>query len=392
VFSPNTDLPSSVYKSDCLISLNIYRCNLSLQNITSTKAHFSRLKSLRLYAVKFADEHVFNMIMRSCPYITTMLFKECEGLKTVTWVRHKYLKHFTFINHRTHDRNECNIRIHFPTLLRTIDIVGSRILFLGGHKFDNLKILSLDWIEFSRFSFDCSSSYEFPLLETLTFKCCHGWTRFDQILNITAPKLVRFLYVGRSVPSLTFATPMSRQCRSEISLRCRGDDPQTWFVKLSGLLHALGQSEILLRVYQLDPYDIHNINEPYIDNIIIEHVEVELLELTIGNLPSFPRVLNRLFTICRPRKIGHVRGGESQNELTEFLCNFLMKSSDTEFSSWKEDLEEVTIESFDADTKQWEHVALLPESEKSIRFQLKWSEDANCEEEESSSKRRRMFE
>ncbi|KAL7099898.1 hypothetical protein ACP275_09G115200 [Erythranthe tilingii] len=384
-------LPSVFFHAESLTSLRLVRCKFPQYDRI---VHFHRLELICLRNVEFTDQHTINNIIWTCPLITSIRLEECKGLHfTSIDLFLKHLKHFTFINKQIEDE-VCGIDILSVPTIETIYIHGSSTRFrFHGHKFTYLKELSLNLVIVSTDSFDFSSCYEFPLLESFDITG-PGWD--DINLRMNAPKILHFKCLGYNrIPSISFTTPMSRQCRSVLGFRFRPESNS--FLELSGFLHAFGQSRICLSVF-LDPMpNILNIEQDVIDNI--DGVDVEELGLDMAHAASFPTFLDCMFSVCRPRNIvqhSYVREAHierDQKELTEFLCNFLTMKS-WEFTR-KEDLEEVRIESFDADNQQWEPVllsecALLPKSKNRVRFQLKWSEDANRDEESSSSKRRKL--
>ncbi|EYU21464.1 hypothetical protein MIMGU_mgv1a023349mg, partial [Erythranthe guttata] len=240
------DLPSAVFKSERLARLCLYRCKLSLEKI-----HFARLDRLRLSYVKFT-ERVFENIASSCPLITTMWFKECtwfeecddEEVKTITLEKklHKNLKHFTFINDRAHRMDKRRVEIHVTTL-ETIHVHGCTVQ-IHGNKFRNLKELSLGVVILLRESFDFSSRHEFPVLTSLRL---HGTLRWEYLnLRMNAPELTSIRYAAQIVPAITFTSPISSRCTSDIVIFRMQTDPVSWLLDLHAFLQTISRSEIRL--------------------------------------------------------------------------------------------------------------------------------------------------
>ncbi|KAL8053469.1 hypothetical protein ABFX02_05G073750 [Erythranthe guttata] len=366
------DLPV-VLKSEPLKILCLYDCNLgrcTLENIP-----FVRLQELELINV-LIEKETLHKIITSCPLLTRLSLEDCEGLKTVKLEKklHKYLKHFSFTKHDAHKTEECSIEIDVPTL-ETISISGSKILFQS-HKFCNLKSLSLFEVEM------CSNSIE-----------------QSQLLCIDTPNVESFDYWGPVIPSIS-CTPTSG--RSNLRFHMRDDDvddARSWFLRLSKLLQALRHSEISLNIVHRSFEDVHIDEDNLVRDIIInggnKPVAVENLEFSIYFFSRFPYVLNGFFGICRPRNITPFwfwqrdwKREKLLKKLDDFICNIEKMKESGNREIWQ-DLEDLTVQGFDENRKEWQplHVArfsesaLLPGFDR-FRVQLKWRYQ-NCE---SSSK------
>ncbi|KAL7111267.1 hypothetical protein ACP275_05G077700 [Erythranthe tilingii] len=336
-----TDLSSVVFKAESLEYLHLNRCSLG-QNIPEN-IPFVRLQ-----------------IVSSCPLLTTMWFRECKGLKNIKLEKKllKYLKKF----------NECCVEIDFPSLEK-MEIIGSKIRF-HIHKFDNLKTLCLDMVEI--FSSDSIEQSE---------------------LCIDAPNIEYFYYSGCFIPSVAFA-PTSVESILKLYIRDYAGGARSWFLGLSKLLQALRNSVVLLSVFHLAIGNMH-VEQDILEQGIIngggnnKPIVVDFLRLSFVYVPSLVSFLNGLFRICRPRIIfpcwfpRRIHNKERENEeLSEFWCTIqMMRESGSTNQIWQ-DLEDLSIESFDTRRKKWQPLkgvkkwsesALLPDFDR-IRFRLKWRE------------------
>ncbi|XP_012839455.1 PREDICTED: putative F-box/LRR-repeat protein At3g18150 [Erythranthe guttata] len=333
-----TDLSSVVFKADSLEYLHLNRCNLG-QNIPEN-IPFVRLQVLRLQNV-LIEEEIFEKIVSGCPLLTTMWFRECKGLKNIKLEKKllKYLKKFSFINRNTPRIDECIVEIDFPSLEK-MEIIGSKIRF-HIHKFDNLKTWCLDMVEI--FSSDSIEQSE---------------------LCIDAPNIEYFYYSGCFMPSVTFA-PTSVESILKLYIRDYAGGARLWFLGLSKLLQALRNSVVLLSVFHLAIGNMH-VEQDILEQDIINNgggnnkpIVVDFLRLSFVNVPSLVSFLNGLFRICRPRIIfpcwfpRGIQNKERENEeLSEFWCTIqMMRESGSPNQIWQ-DLEDLSIESFDMSRKK----------------------------------------
>ncbi|KAL8053477.1 hypothetical protein ABFX02_05G074500 [Erythranthe guttata] len=346
-----TDLSSVVFKAESLEYLHLNRCSLG-QNIPEN-IPFVRLQVLRLQNVLMKEE-IFEKIVSSCPLLTTMWFRECKGLKNIKLDKNllKYLKKFSFINRNTPRIDECIVEIDFPTLEK-MEIIGSKIRF-HIHKFDNLKTLCLDMVEI--FSSDSVEQSE---------------------LRIDAPNIEYFYYSGCFIPSVAYA-PTSVESILKLYIRDYAHGARSWFHGLSKLLQALRNSVVLLSIFHLAIGNMH-VEQDILEQGIIngggnnKPIVVDILRLSFVHVPSLVSLLNGLFRICRPRIIfpcwfpRRIENKERENEeLSEFWCTIqMMRESGSTNQIWQ-DLEDLSIESFDTRRKKWQPL-------KGVK---KWSESA----------------
>ncbi|XP_012849457.1 PREDICTED: probable FBD-associated F-box protein At1g32375 [Erythranthe guttata] len=323
------------------------------------------LKILGLQNCTLAKNEISDKILSSCPLLTTVCFHECQGLKTLKFDKklHKYLTQFAFVKHTAHTVEECSIEIDAPAL-EIIDVYGSKIRFHGHNS--NLKSLSLLNVEI------CSNSLA---------------AEQSQILHIDAPNITSFEYLGVVIPSISFA-PTSGRSNLELYMRDDDvDDAQSWLLRLSKLLHALRKSEIHLDIAQLSRNYVHIQEDIIINGGNNEPVVVEHLQFSIGNLYSFPSVLNGLFCICRPRNItpswfSHESNSNKETELKklgQFFRNIEKMRESGNQEIWR-DLKDLTLEGFDESRQQWQVLQVTRLSESPLpdfdrfRVRLQWSD------------------
>ncbi|KAL7149586.1 hypothetical protein ABFS83_05G051300 [Erythranthe nasuta] len=359
------NLPSVVYKAESLNFLRLERCNL-VQYIPEN-IPFVRLQVLRLQTVSIEQE-IFDKIISSCPLLTTMWFQECKGLTTIKLETklHKHLKHFTFISNDRYIEEKRCIEIDIPTL-ETIKINGSKIR-VNIRKFGNLKSLTLKRVEiYSNNSIEQS----------------------HQLLIDDAPNMEYFYYSGTLIPSISSA-PNCRESYLKLFIWDDDDDvedSQSWFPRLSKLLQALRGSEISLNIFH------HSVeNMPYVRHDVDNNkaVAMEKLRLSSDHVRSFMPLLNGLFCICRPRnvdpkwlEVGPEYKESERKELSEFWFEIQEMRVSGNREIWKEDLEDLTVESFDSRRKIWhpflhatrlsEESAFFPDFGR-MRLRLKWRE------------------
>ncbi|KAL9177929.1 hypothetical protein ABFS82_01G092500 [Erythranthe guttata] len=345
-----TDLSSVVFKADSLEYLHLNRCNLG-QNIPEN-IPFVGLQVLRLQNV-LMEEEIFEKIVSSCPLLTTMWFRECKGLKNIKLEKKllKYLKKFSCINRNTPRIDECSVEIDFPNLEK-MEIIGNMV-----------EIFSSNSIEQSE-------------------------------LCIDAPNMEYFYYSGCFMPSVAFAPTSVESILKLYIIRDYAGGARSWFLGLSKLLQALRNSVVLLSVFHLAIGNMH-VEQDILEQGIIngggnnKPIVIEFLRLSFGHVLSLMSFLNGLFRICRPRIIfpcwfpRGIENKERENEeLSEFWCTIqMMRESGSPNQIWQ-DLEDLSIDSFDTKRKKWQPLkgvkkwsesALLPDFDR-IRFRLKWRE------------------
>ncbi|XP_012845993.1 PREDICTED: F-box/FBD/LRR-repeat protein At5g22660-like [Erythranthe guttata] len=367
-------LPSVVFEAEFLEDLHVegfmFDRTTIERNILS-----NHLKKLHLEKVHIEDR-IFQKIISSCPLIETMILKSCKRLINIKANNLRHLKHFTFSS-SCHDE-ECSIEI-YPPSLETIRITRGIILFQKGAEFCNLSSLSLREVLIS----SCSSC-RFPSLTNLDIFYCDGLEESieESQLFIDAPNIDSFVYHGFDIPSISFSTT-SREWSSTLRFLFR-DDPSLWLLKLRKLLESLSRSEISLGISQhyINAEDIFKENHDLVQDIKDENkaaVVVEELKLQ-GDLSYFLPVSNGLFSICRPRKIGNV----SYTDAESVLKNLMQReggNQDELRQLWLPDLEEVSLEIYDRNRREWDPTSLsdLPEYEEgkhiSTRIALKWRQN-----------------
>ncbi|KAK6161526.1 hypothetical protein DH2020_004907 [Rehmannia glutinosa] len=293
----------------------LYLGRCKLNQNSSDKVLFKHLQTLDLSQVYIADE-TFDKIISSCPLIEDLGLHGCEGLKTIKVNKlHKYLKDFDFFGYELYKEHEDDTSIEIDAPIEAIKIEGCRNWFHHhNYYFSNLKYLCLNKVRLSTKSFDYFSR-NFPCLEELELYYCYGFK--NSAIVIDAPNIVKFEYRGDMPQSISFTTTFT-EWKSTIVVLC-------------------------------DAF------------------------------------LNCLFRVCRPRNISqcwyldaHNDWQRKEEKLIEFLVEILLIERDMRQHFWRQDLEEVSVEVFDENGKQWHPVQGTGLSEyqfyQRIRFRLKWRE------------------
>ncbi|KAK6155357.1 hypothetical protein DH2020_009605 [Rehmannia glutinosa] len=381
------DLPSVVFKAESLQKLDLLGCKLNIQNPLN-KVQFKHLQTLHLTQVYINDE-TFEKIISSCPLIVVVGLNGCEGLRTIKVNKGHNLKEFDFSDVPWYKKvdYECSIEIDIQTI-ETIKIYGNGYWHYQLKYLSHLKSLYLTNVRLASWPFDIFSCNYLPNLEDLTICNCLGFTEL-QLLNhsikrlaikgldepdnkavIEASNIVKFEYVGGIPPSIAFATTFN-EWKSDITLwdEVDFDDDDhaslSWFLKLNKLLEEVSRSEISLKLVQ------HCTRNRHIADIygsLCKPVVVEQLSLRGYYVysSSFPAFLNCLFRICRPRNIGlflHANPPDDWErrdmQIAEFFCkNLLSRERERILYFWQQDLEEISLESFDKKGQEWKHVPL----------------------------------
>ncbi|XP_012833381.1 PREDICTED: F-box/LRR-repeat protein 13-like [Erythranthe guttata] len=370
-------LPSVVFETESLRDLHVERFILDQKAIEKTVL-FKHLKKLRLEQVCIHDR-IFQKIISSCPLIETMFLKSCNTIRSIKASNLRRLKDFYFSSWS--DEEDCSIEI-YPTSIETIQIESGNILLHQGSNFLNLTSLFLDHVTLS--SLDHFSSCKFPSLENVAILYCNGLEESleESHLHIDAPNISTFGYHGLLIPSISFATT-STEWSSCLYLLMRSD-PSFWLLKLHKLLDSLRQSEISVTIHQfrMNDEDIFQENLDLVQDIKGGNkpaVPLEDLKLQ-GDLSYFSPLLNGLFCICRPRKIGAINYMNAESVLKNLMQGENGNYQDQLRQLWLPDLEEVSLEIYDKNRREWDPTSLsdLPDYEVgkriSTRFALKWRE------------------
>lgn len=366
-------LPWVVFQVGCLRELYVRRCKLDRTvHDHHHEITLNHLKLLHLHEVRVEEEEILQNIISSCSSIQTMIIDHCQGLRRVRFDNLSNLKDLSFTDYEVSNKHKsCRIEIHEEPSLETITIILSMIWF-HPQEFRNLKRLYLVHVGFA--VPDHLSSCKFPNLESLTLRDCYGFE--ESHLFVDAPKIVRFLYAGSFIPSISFATTCSSLKQSTVDLTSghRANDVSLWLIKLGKLLKPLSQSKILLRLHQLPT----SLSQHFQENLFELPVEVESLLLRC-RVVSFPRFLNDLFRICRPTNLSTY--GYEDNEVAELLCKILIEreSGDRDQLWWARDLEDARIEIYEKNRQKWDEVTVSEylmmmkgKGEYTSRFILKW--------------------
>ncbi|KAL7110870.1 hypothetical protein ACP275_05G053100 [Erythranthe tilingii] len=370
-------LPFVVFEAECLQDLHVE--GFMFDQTTIERNILSKhMKKLHLEKVSIEDK-IFEKIITSCPLIETMSLESCKKLRNIKAYNLRHLKEFSF---SSSSDEQCRIEI-YPASLETINIEYADVSFPKGAEFHSLNSLFMNRVMLS--SFDHFSSCKFPSLDNLAILYCDGLDESieESHLFIDAPNINTFGYYGLLIPSFSFATT-SREWSSTLFLLLT-DDPSLWLLQLHKLLELLSRSEISLSICQsvrINAEDIFQENHDLVQDIKDENkpaVVVEELKLQ-GDLSYFSPLTNGLFSICRPRTIGDINYTDSESVLKN-----LMKreggNQDELRQLWLPDLEEVSLEIYDRNRREWDPTSLsdLPDYEEekriSTRFALKWREN-----------------
>ncbi|KAL3635002.1 hypothetical protein CASFOL_022056 [Castilleja foliolosa] len=407
IFSYSTKaypLPLVVFQSESLVELHLRLCDLSTLKSTDNVL-LKNLQTLRLHEVDITDD-ILEKIISSCPMIDNLDLLLCRGLKSIKLHKHHNIKDFD-----SSGIDQIIIDIENTHTLESVRITNCRNWFLR-HKnmhFPHLKSLDLYRVYLPAYIFDNFSSF-FPCLNELRLDSCRGPKEFRLLsssikrLTITGnrinafidtPNILYFEYSddGNGVlPSIIFTTT-SNEWKSRISvsykLKPSDNDATSWLLKLNKLLKALSQSNITL-IFIANKYKKLHTNDSYggvYKLAVVEHLKLRKCFPS----SSDPAILNCFFRICRPRYI-HVdlydydthKGMyfdlratcKKVNNLAEFMSKPIPNEIGCYF--WLKDLEEVGIEVWDEEAKEWYSVegTSLPELSfrQQIRFRLKWTE------------------
>ncbi|KAL8048904.1 hypothetical protein ABFX02_07G097500 [Erythranthe guttata] len=330
------------------------------------------LKKLHVKKVN-TEDGVFHKAISSFPFvdIETMSLDSCKGLRNVKITNLRNLKNFSFVTKPS--EGDCSIEIHPPSL-ETVKITHGNLRFDRGADFRNLNELYLFRVTSK---LDHLSSCKFPSLKELTMYYCYELKEIK--LFIDAPNIVHFRYLGDFIPSVSFATTSSREWCSMIHLCSNSGASSLWFRKLRELLESLSESKIVLVIFENSTN-----NEGVIQNIVgcEKPIVVERLGFRFYSSSTFSSLLNGAFSICRPKNVGpfHLR---IHINVIKCVENILMKrESGNQLDQFSEllfrDLEEVGLEIYDKNRKEWNPTSLseLPNYEEAeynlIRFALKW--------------------
>ncbi|KAL3634926.1 hypothetical protein CASFOL_021980 [Castilleja foliolosa] len=388
-FRENTEavyrLPLVVFQSESLVELHLQRCNLNTLKSTDN-VMLNNLQTLRLHFVDISDE-IFEKIISGCPLIENLELLYCIGLKSIKFHKHRNLKYIDCLVD-----NQPIIEIENAHPLESVHIQNfSRDLFLPLKKmhFTHLKSLDLYRVQLPADIFDNFSSC-FPCLNDLTLIRCDGLKEFRLLSSsikrlivkmrinafIDTPNILYFEYSDDAfLPSIKFATT-SNDWKSEISLRQLyfDKDATSWFLRLNKLLKALSQSHITLKMICSDKENrqIKDSDGGLYKPVVVDHLT--FLEC----LPTDPAIVNCFLRICRPWYIHMDRYCDWRAKCN--LVKYISKLPDeTGCYFWLQDLEEVSIEVWDIEAKDWNSVQrtslqALYNSQHQIRLRLTWKD------------------
>ncbi|KAK6123066.1 hypothetical protein DH2020_043185 [Rehmannia glutinosa] len=239
-------------------------------------------------------------------------------------------------------------------------------------------------------------------LDKLSLIYCHGFEEIQLLSHsikflaisvdmpikaaIDATHILYFEFRSDFLPSISFKTTSS-EWKSDIRLSYSLDtdnDASSWFLKLNEILKALSHSEISLRISPLVVPD--TIYGGFHKAVLVENLCLRG-QYSYSSVTTF---LNGLFRICHPRYIGEYLCADPQAEqiiedkqFIGFLCKILLMERERRHYLWQQDLEEVSLEAFDNNGKQWNPVQWAGLSEcafldnqfnQRFRFCLKWRE------------------
>ncbi|EYU24735.1 hypothetical protein MIMGU_mgv1a026697mg [Erythranthe guttata] len=358
-------LPSVVFEAEPLQYLHVEGFMLDRTTIEMNILS-KHLKKLCLEKVKIEDG-IFQKIISSCPLIETLSLESCMRLRNIEVNNLLRLKKFSF---SSSPDEICSIEI-YPASLETINIEYAVVSFPQGAEFHSLNCLFMNRVMLS--SFDHFSSCKFPSLDNLAILYCDGLDESieESHVFIDAPNINTFGYHGLIIPSISFATT-SRQWSSTLFLILT-DDP------------SLCRSEISLSIWQslcINAEDIFKENHDLVQHIKDENEPAVVVKKLIlrDDLPYFSPLSNGLFCICRPRTIGDINYTNSESALKN-LMQREGGNQDELRQLWLQDLEEVSLEIYDRNRREWDPTSLsdLPDYEEkkriSTRFALKWREN-----------------
>ncbi|KAK6161584.1 hypothetical protein DH2020_004965 [Rehmannia glutinosa] len=417
------DLPLVIFEAKSLQDLYLGGCKLS-QNNPLDKVLFKNLRTLYLNQV-YVTVETFEKIISNCTLIEYVTLHGCKGLRTIKVNKlHKYLKCFDFSNfygRYTGEEDDRSIEIDVPTV-ETIKIVGCNNWYHHHKYFLHLKSLYLNKVRLSSKSFDFFSCNYLPSLKYLTLSYCNGFNEFhlfnrsiehlifDGMMesnkaSVDVPNIVMFECEGEIPESFSFNTT-SIKWKSNVILWSyvnSDNDASSWFLKINSVLQALSQSEISLGLLQFrwKSNRLHNGEDPP------GHKPVLVAQLKLGfycheSFSFSSAFISNLFRVCRPRYMvrdmytnARDEFETKHNQLTEFLSLILHRDQRDECPNincqemrhdyfWRHDLEEVSMEVFYQNGKEWHRVegtsslesaaAVMPNSPQKVRFGFKWKE------------------
>ncbi|EYU30194.1 hypothetical protein MIMGU_mgv1a025049mg, partial [Erythranthe guttata] len=345
------DLPCVVFEPESLQHLHVQRFKLdhkAVERIVLLK----NLRSLRLQEINIEDEEVFQKIISNCPSIETMRIENCEGSRNINVGNLRRLKDFHSSGYNlgvANTERSCFEISHQS--IESIFITHGNLLFHKGAEFRFLDDLRLRGV---RLLPDNLSSCKFPSLKRLVLNYCDGFEVIE--LFIDAPKIKSFEYEGDFVPSITFATTLN-EWDSHIFVRSADASSSWWFIKLNELLKSSSQSNIrsLAIRYKYRPWNI--VHEPQFV-IPDKPVVVESVKLKCDDSTLFSPLLNGVFHICRPRNICDFDIVAWDMDVIECLWKIFMERESGDKDEplrrfWKRELEEVSIEIYDDNRKEW---------------------------------------
>lgn len=202
-------LPWLVFDAEWLQKLHVTRFKLDDRTAPHHHHHKINLKHLKLLhldRVRIEDEEILHNIISSCPSIETLRLQDCDGLTRLELEDNlSNLKDLSFTGYRRLSQGKaCSIKIQESPSIESIKIIESMIWFQP-QELRNLNDLKLICVGFS--VPDQLSWCKFPRLKFLRLLQCYGFE--ESHLFVDAPKIARFEYAGKFIPSISFATTSS---------------------------------------------------------------------------------------------------------------------------------------------------------------------------------------
>ncbi|XP_012857546.1 PREDICTED: putative F-box/LRR-repeat protein At4g15060 [Erythranthe guttata] len=354
---PSVELPSVVFGAESLQDLHLEGFVLDRKAIERI-VPLKNLTSLILQRVSI-EEGIFEKIISCCPFIEILDIRVCTMLRKIIVKNLHNLKYFSFSDDVDHshsfEEELCMVEIHTPSP-ETIYISEGNVWFHKGPDFfRNLKHLRLCLV---KSSLEHLWSCKFPSLDSLILANCDGLKGIEVFID--APNVTYFGYHGDFIPSISFSNTTSREWISDIDLTYDLSGDASWFIKLHELLKSLSQSEISLY------FNCYYLYAEIRENINLEPASVVVETLQFSCLPSsmISCLLNGVFSICRPRNIEEDPYGDKwERKRMERLWKILTERNITEEGRcsrglWFQDLEEVRMEIYDDNRKEWSPTTL----------------------------------
>ncbi|XP_027115696.2 F-box/LRR-repeat protein At3g58900-like [Coffea arabica] len=359
-------LPSITLESRSLEELVLYNCKFEQKQVIKHIMCRS-LRRLDLENVFLVDEVLENIIL-NCRLIENLNIHHCDGLRNITVKDLKKLKEFSVI----YD-GEQNVQVYSPNLESFTcqrgswycqSIRGRLRLFAT----QNLKLLVLNGICITD-EFFLGLGNVFPHIEELKVSNSNDTHRIKissqslrkmelicneklEEVQVDAPKIVQFVYVGSSIPRVSITSAPLSHLESRIGVNCNNNVNNSWFFKLKEMLTNLGQSKVFLGISIRADVTV-NLNEirdgPTNPTPEIEELSVEVVSYCASKQTTAAALLDACFWSFRPKIILQEWCFRGTIYFTQFLLELLMISRNQdhlnllETTFWLKNLKDVKV-------------------------------------------------